>query len=140
VFEGFKKWWRSEPTVDTGARGPIPETVPGDWVVLPYRIQEACRVSMATVGAHPDLPEHIREWIADWLSTYNKSLAAYLQDTYGEEIFPIIDGITAMVRSYTDAHHAKESQRERNQQWNEAFQRWEEELNGNPPADPPAAS
>ena len=62
-----------------------------DWVVMPYRIAEACRLSLFTLGSHPDIPENVRWWIAQWLQGYNMALAFYFNDTYGEDIFPTLE-------------------------------------------------
>lgn len=140
---GFKKWWKSEPTpADDGARGPLPDEIPGDWVVIPFRVMEALRVSLATVGAHPELPEGIRLWVADWLLRYNQSLAAYMGEVYGPDIFPILDGITAMVRSYSDQYYAKESEDKSEQDMEEFFKFVEKELSdgGDPPPSSPPTS
>lgn len=137
--ESFKRWWKSEPAPNDGAKGPVPELLPGDWVVIPFRIMEALRVSLATVGAHPDLPEHIRVWIAEWMLSYNRTLASYMSEVYGPDVFPVLDSITDMVRNYTDDHYQQQSDEE----LQEFFKFVEKELKsdgGEKPSDSPPTS
>jgi hypothetical protein len=139
VFEALKRWWKSEESVDDGARGPLPDDFPGDWVVLPYRIAEACRISMYTVGSHPELPAELSWWIGQWLEQYNASLARYFSEVYGPDIFPVLERITASVKEVSEKFYTEEF----NEELHKSFKAWEEELNGRgdgnpPPATPPA--
>lgn len=140
MFEGLRRWWRGEESVDSGARGPIPEDAPGDWVVMPYRMAEACRISMYTIASHPDMPQQLHQWIAQWLQGYNASLAKFFGDVYGPDIFPVLEKITEGVKKASEQFYEEEAER---QLW-DSFKQWEEELNGRrdgrePPSTSPSA-
>lgn len=78
---------------------PRVQPIPGgdEWILIPFRYGEAARISLHTVGMRPEVPAEIRYWIAQWLHSYNTRLSAYMRETYGEGIFPILDQITKEV-------------------------------------------
>ena len=113
-----------------------PETMPGDWVVLPYRMMEAARLSLYTIGSHPDLPEHVRWWVANWLAEYNSHLASYFQETYGPNIFEVLEKITNMVKAASEEKATTEAE-ETYEEW---FNKWEEQVSGGNETEPPSSS
>lgn len=68
-----------------------------EWITVPFRYAEAVRVSLHTIQAQQHVPPDVRNWIREWLVAYNHFLAGYMQKTYGEKIFPILDEITKSV-------------------------------------------
>ncbi len=51
-------------------------------------------MSLYALGAHPDVPEEIRGWVNHWLGSYNAHVAAWFQEAYGPDVFPLLDRIT----------------------------------------------
>lgn len=133
MFDRLKKWWAGDPDPADNHHGPLRETHPGDWVVLPYRLAEACRISMSTVGSHPDIPDDVRLWIAHWLQTYNMSLANYFRENYGPNIFPILEQITFEVWKLNEKNHSQQG----DEVLQSSFEMWEEELGGREHPNPP---
>lgn len=82
----FKKFRRQNPPPD-----------PDEWITVPFRVAEAARVSIYTIGSRPEVPDAIRWWIAQWLTSYNSYLVDYMTKTYGDDIFPFLDQITREV-------------------------------------------
>lgn len=123
MFERFKKWWRSD-SPDPPPQGPLEQLQANDWVVVPYRVAEACRMSIYTIGSHPELPDALRLWIAQWLAGYNGSLAMWFQTNYGPSIFPVLAEITDGVRDISEKVYAEEYA----QTVNADFDRWSQEL------------
>ena len=128
----FKDWWRSDKP-PAPPQGPL-SAVGNDWVVLPYRLAEACRLSLYTVGCHPDIPENIRVWIAQWLYDYNTVLAGYFARNYGPDIFDVLKDISDEVQKLTD----EVSEEKFKELIDETFSRWEEQLKGAEGDDKPA--
>jgi hypothetical protein len=124
LFESFKKWWRSEPDIADNYHGPHTGQVPGDWVVLPFRVAEACRISLYTIGSHPEMPRHLAWWIAQWMAGYNTSVAKYFELNYGPDIFPVLQKITASVVSDSEKFYEEQFE----DSLRESFDRWEQQL------------
>ncbi|BCO56142.1 hypothetical protein MINTM005_13860 [Mycobacterium intracellulare] len=102
-----------------------PETLDsGDWIVMPYRLAEAARISMYTIASHPEVPDNLRWWIVQWLNSYNTALATWFFQNYGPSVFPALAEITNGVRQLSEQNAAEEAARA----IEEAFHRWEEEL------------
>lgn len=120
----FKKWWASEPDLADNHHGPLPEQQAGDWIVMPYRLAEACRISIANVGVHPDLPDELRLWIGSWLEAYNGYLSGYFRQNYGPDIFPVLETITKQVWQASEKFY----QEEHLQRTQESFNLWENEM------------
>lgn len=123
MFERLRRWWEGS-SPEPPPQGPLPQTEPGDWVVLPYRIAEACRLSMCIISQHPDMPKHLHWWITQWLAGYNGALTMWFEQNYGKEIFPVLQEITNGVRSASD--QALTEQYERSV--GEAFEKWESQF------------
>lgn len=117
----FKRWLRGEPLTPPH-QGPIGE--PMDWVVMPYRVAEAARISLYTIASHPELPDSLRWWIAQWLAGYNAALAGWFEQHYGPDVFPMLAQITMSVRSATEQAVSEEHARA----VEEAFSFWEQQL------------
>lgn len=95
-----------------------------DRIVMPYRLAEAARISMYTIASHPNLPDNLRWWIVQWLNSYNAALATWFSQNYGPDVFPALAEITNGVRQMSEENAAREAARA----MDEAFQRWEQEL------------
>lgn len=123
MFDRIRKWFNAAPPPDP-PQGPLAQLQENDWVVVPYRVAEACRMSIYTIGAHPDLPDELRLWIAQWLVSYNGALALWFQENYGPDIFKTLEQITDTVRDVSEHVYAED--------YHEAvaadFDRWQEEL------------
>lgn len=87
MFERFRRR-KNEPV------GPIGD----DWIVVPFRMAEAARLSVYTIGCSSEIPENVRWWIAEWLASFNAQVSAYMEFTYGPEIFHHIRRITEDVK------------------------------------------
>lgn len=123
MFDKLKRWWQST-LPDPPPQGPLPQLEVNDWVVVPYRVAEACRISIYTIGSHPELPDALRLWIAQWLAGYNGSLAVWFQNNYGPEIFPVLADITNAVRDVSEQVYADQY----TQTVASDFDRWQQEL------------
>lgn len=107
-------WFRRKRPVPAG----------DDWITVPFRIAEASRLSIYTIGSHPELPDSLRVWIAGWLGNYNSALTSWFEENYGPDIFEHLARITQQVlRESSEAaieDHAKVE--------TDAFARWESEF------------
>lgn len=112
-----------EPPQEPPKEGPVYDD-PNDWVVMPYRIAEAARISLHTIAMHPDVPDSLRLWIGTWLYNYNSALSTWFQGHYGPDVFPILNAISQQVRSRSE----RTAVEEHNQNVDEAFNKWEQQF------------
>lgn len=97
-----------------------------DWITVPFRVAEAARVSIYTIGSRPELPDSIRWWIAQWLTNYNSYLVTYMKENYGPDIFQLLDKITHEVMPEEVGHGEGES--ESSEPGLETWELWEQQL------------
>lgn len=97
-----------------------------EWITVPFRIAEAARVSIYTIGSSPQISEPVRWWIAKWLSDYNAAMTVYMEETYGPDIFPLLDKITM---DLMPAAEYSESSPENDEPHGYSWDMWERELN-----------
>src|SRR6478735_7650965 len=95
----MRNWFKKPPPEPDPEPEPTPTQplYPGDWVVMPFRIQEAARITLHTVSVHPEIPPHVQQWITNWLNAYNDHVSGWFHANYGETVFPVLKEISAMV-------------------------------------------
>lgn len=123
MWEWLKRWWYGDEP-DPPHEGPMPQEEPGDWVVMPYRIAEACRLSMCIIAQHPDMPRHLNYWITQWLAGYNGALTMWFEQNYGKDIVPVLNQITENVRAASDRALTEQVERA----IGESFEKWESQF------------
>lgn len=103
-----------------------------EWLVVPFRFAEAARLSVYTIAHQEQVPQDVRMWIASWLYEYNTELALYMRETYGPEIFPLLDRITSEVwpNGETALAGGEEDTQPMPGVVEETWERWEQELQG----------
>lgn len=95
-----------------------------DWLVVPFELQETCRISMYSIASHPDLTDNLREAIRSWLTNYDAALSAWFLEHYGPDVFKMLEAVSTAVHVRSERNAARQ-QEERHEQ---AFNRWEQEF------------
>mgnify|MGYP001302778150 FL=1 len=94
-----------------------------DWVVVPFRMVEAARVTLHAVTAHPDIPPGVRGAIEQWLAVYEMHLSVWFENTYGPKIFEVLGAITDEVKRLS-----LQAATGMDEKTAESFRRWEQEM------------
>lgn len=118
MFGWFRK--RREPVTPVSVLGDSGT----DWLTVPFALEEACRISMYSIAAHPELTDNLREVIRSWLDSYNRALSAWFLEHYGPDVFPLLEAVSNDVHVRSE-RNALQQEEERHSQ---AFKRWEQEL------------
>ncbi len=119
----FTDWLRGrqpEP-IEPPSHGPLEEAEQGDWIVVPYRILEAARLSLYTIASHPEQSDQVRWAVLQWLDSFNTHLALYFQENYGEEVFPLLEQVSKMVREASEAADSESA----TTSFEDLFNKWE---------------
>ena len=120
----WQAWW------PWSKRVPVMQVTSGDeWITVPFRFAEAARLSVYTIAQETGIPVGLRQWIAQWLESYNSQLIMHMRENYGPNIFPILDEITRSVMP-DGAMNAGNSPVNSAEGDHEMWSAWEQELGG----------
>jgi hypothetical protein len=91
---------------------------------LPFALVDAPRVFLNLLALHSKIPEPYRNLIGTWVLEYQKSVALYIVENYGEEGIILADAIAREVtRTFVEAIKENYEQAE-----GELFTRLEDEM------------
>lgn len=116
-------WFKRRPPVTTVS---VVEASSDEWLVMPFGLQETCRISMYAIASHPDLTDNLREAIRSWLTRYDSALSAWFLEHYGPDVFKILESVSTGVHERSEQN----ARREQDERQHKAFKRWEQEFGG----------